>query len=609
MSDNAPVPGSLVLYKIRPALVTAVSDKIDILFENNSSKRVRPKDITLLHPGPLSRLTDLQAVDGDVVEAWELLSGGITHLQELAELIYGDFTPATAWAAWRQVTEGLYFQGTPGEVTARSPEQVETDISEREARAAAEQAWLVFLERLRRGEMEQQDRERLQEVEALALGRSERSRILSALEKPENPVSAHRMLLLSGYWEPGFNPYPGRYLRPVEDPALEIPGLPEESREDLTHLPAFAIDDEGSEDPDDAISLDGDRIWVHVADVAAQVTPDSELDFEARSRGANLYLPEGVIHMLPPDLTRQLGLGLQQRSPALSFGFKLTGSGEVTDLEVVTSWVKVTGKSYAEVNGELEREPFAQLLQLTRRYQRRRMEAGAAGINLPEASVRVESDGSIRIRPLERLESREMVSELMLMTGEGVAAYALEHDLPIPFATQPEPKERLQPQGMAAMYAYRRQMKPSRSNTLEGPHAGLGLAAYSRTTSPLRRYLDLVTHQQLRAHYRGTPLLSVAEISQRIGVADLVSGSVRRVERLSNQHWKLLYLQRNPGWRGKGVVVELQEKRATLIIPELAMETRIRMQREVTLDSELDLEVREVDVPDQMVWFRVKGKG
>lgn len=609
MSNNAPVPGSLVLYKIRPALVTAVSDKIDILFENNSSKRVRPKDITLLHPGPLSRLADLQVADGDVSEAWELLSGGTTHLQELAELIYGDFTPSTAWAAWQRVTEGLHFQGAPGEITARSQEQVEAAIAEREAKTAAAQAWSDFLERLRRGELEPQDRERLQDVEALALGRSERSRILAALEKPENPVSAHRLLLLSGYWAPDYNPYPMRYSLPVGNPALKIPGLPEESREDLTHLPAFAIDDEGSEDPDDAISLDGDRIWVHVSDVAALVTPDSELDIEARSRGANLYLPEGVVHMLPPDLTRQLGLGLQQRSPALSFGFRLSDSGEVRDLQVVTSWVKVRRKSYTEVNGELEKEPFAQLLQLARRYRKRRMDAGAVGIDLPEASVRVESGGNIRIRPLERLESREMVTELMLMTGEGVAAYALEHDLPIPFATQPEPDERLQPQGMAAMYAYRRLMKPSRSNTLEGAHAGLGLAAYSRATSPLRRYLDLVTHQQLRAHLRGAPLLSVAEISQRISVADLVSGSVRRVERLSNQHWKLLYLQRNPGWRGQGVVVELQEKKAKLIIPELAMEIRVRMQSEVAPDTGLELAVREIDVPDQMAWFRVSGKG
>ena len=72
-----------------------------------------------------------------------------------------------------------------------------------------------------------------------------------------------------------------------------------EPRRDLTHLPAFAIDDEENQDPDDAVSLDGERLWVHVADVAALVAPDSEADLEARGRGANLYLPERIVNMLP----------------------------------------------------------------------------------------------------------------------------------------------------------------------------------------------------------------------------------------------------------------------------------------------------------------------
>lgn len=46
---------------------------------------------------------------------------------------------------------------------------------------------------------------------------------------------------------------------------------------DLTHLPAFAIDDEGSQDPDDAVFAEkvegGFRLFVHVADVAALVPP------------------------------------------------------------------------------------------------------------------------------------------------------------------------------------------------------------------------------------------------------------------------------------------------------------------------------------------------
>jgi hypothetical protein len=99
--------------------------------------------------------------------------------------------------------------------------------------------------------------------------------------------------------------------------------LPEEERLDLTHLPALAIDDKGNQEPDDALSLEGDRLWVHVADVAALVPPESAADLEARARGATLYLPEGAVPMLPWAAIGRLGLGLSEISPALSFGLDL----------------------------------------------------------------------------------------------------------------------------------------------------------------------------------------------------------------------------------------------------------------------------------------------
>lgn len=68
-------------------------------------------------------------------------------------------------------------------------------------------------------------------------------------------------------------------------PDVSLPVLPDEPRLDLTGLPAYAIDDEGNLDPDDAISLDGNRLWVHVADAAALVWSDSPADVEARGRG------------------------------------------------------------------------------------------------------------------------------------------------------------------------------------------------------------------------------------------------------------------------------------------------------------------------------------
>jgi exoribonuclease-2 len=604
MTEHHSRQGCLVLYKTRPAIVTGIGEKIDIQLEGGKQKRVRPKDISVLHPGPLTSLSELQPELGDVEEAWELVSGSTTHLRELAELVYGEFTPSTAWAVWQLVSEGIHFQGTPSEISARSGDQIAVDIAEREAREQAARAWDGFIARLNSRMLEAEDRKRLKEVERLALGLSEHSRILNALGRQENPVNAHRMLASVGYWAAEFNPWPGRGGMPSGNPTIPVPELPQEERLDLTHLEAFAIDDEGSEDPDDAISLDDDRIWVHVADVAALVVPDSELDLEARVRAANLYLPEGIIHMLPPSLTARLGLGLQARSPALSIGFRLNDAAELEDIQIAASWVRVSRHSYADVDGRLTEAPFDRLLQLTGRFRERRLRTGAVRIDLPEVSIRRSHEGKIHIRPMPRLKSREMVMDTMLMAGEAVARYALSNGIPVPFATQPSPAQPLQNGGLARMFAYRRQLKPSHITPLEKPHAGLGLEVYSRATSPLRRYLDLVTHQQLRAHLRGEKPLSLEAISQRIGETEQTARAVRRAERESNLHWKLIYLQQNPGWRGRGVVVEADNRRVTLLIPELAMETRLRTARELSLDGELELAVREVDLAEQLARFR-----
>jgi exoribonuclease-2 len=604
MQESRPIANSLVLYKIRPARVLTVADKLEIELEDGKTKRVRDKDVRLLHPGPLHRLSDLTPRHGEVDEAWELLAGGKTTLLELSELIYGVYEPATAWATWQLVAEGLCFEGEPDAIVARTAEQVASDRAQREAKAAAEREWSEFLERLDSKQILPQDRERLLEVERLALQQAKGSRILQLLGHQESPEHAYRMLLGLGYWEPHFNLHPLRLGLPQERPQLPLPPLPDEARKDLTHLSAFAIDDAGSLDPDDAISLDGDRLWVHVADVAALAPADSPLDLEARARGANLYLPEALVPMLPWSLTEQLGLGLATTSPALSIGFRLSSEAEITDVEVVLSQVRVTRLTYADVDALLHESPFDRLGALCRRFHERRYGAGAAHIDMPEVSVRVR-EGEVVIRPLPRLESREMVTDAMLMAGEAVARYALERDIPIPFATQSPPESVIETTGMAAMYASRRRFKPSRSSSEPAPHASLGLECYSRVTSPLRRYLDLVAHQQLRAHLTGTELLAREAVAQRIGAVEMVTAAVRKAERLSNTHWKLVYLKQHPDWRGRGVVVEMADQRATFIIPELALETRIRLRQEVALDTEIQLAVTEADLVDQMARFRV----
>ncbi len=598
---------SLVLYKVHPARVVSVGEKIEIELEGGQRKRVRPKDITLLHPGPLQRLADLaEPHGGQLEEAWELLEGAETDLKELAELMFDAFTPASAWAVWRLLDEGLYFEGSPEAIQPRPREAIERDRAERAAKARAEEEWLGFMQRLGQSRIIDADRPRLVEVERLANQQGEHSRILKALDLPETPQAAHRLLVQVGYWAAAHNPYPARSGVAVTDPDLPVPALPGEERLDLTQLPAFAIDDEGNQDPDDAVSLDGERIWVHVADVAALVAPDAELDREARARGANLYLPEGVVNMLPAAVTTQLGLGLQETSPALSFGMTVTAAGTLADIEIRRSWIRAQRLTYAEAEARLSTAPFAVLNATAERYRARRQAQGAAGIDLPEVSVRIQ-DGEIHIRPIDRHGSRAMVADLMLMAGEAAAQWCGARGIPIPHATQPPPETIKQPEGMAAMYAYRRQFKPSRSSIEALPHFGLGLDAYARATSPLRRYADLLVHQQIRAVLRGDEPLSAEQVSARAGEADQGGIAVRRAERQSNQHWKLVFLRRHKDWQGEGVVVEVGERKDTVLIPELALETKLRAKSDFALDQHLRLGIADVDLYDLDARFRVLG--
>lgn len=608
MSSHQPNPpvDSLVLYKVRPARVVSVGEKIEIELDGGQSKRVRAKDVELLHPGPLRDLSELAPQEGELNEAWELLEGGETTLKDLAELAFNAFTPATAWAAWQGVAEGLTFSGTPGAIQARSRELVERDRAERAAKAAAARDWQAFLERMAAASPAPEDAPRLDEVERLALGRTDRSRVLEALGYPQTAESAHRALIRVGCWERDHNPHPVRCSAPRADPDLPVLEVPEEERLDLTHLPTFAIDDEGNQDPDDALSLEGERLWVHVADVAALVAPDSEIEREARARGANLYLPEDTVTMLPVAVTERLGLGLQPISPALSFGITCGEQGDLLEVEVHRTWVRVERLTYEAVQQRLEMSPFAAMRRITSRFRARRMASGASELALPEVSIRVVA-GRVIIRPLPRLESRALVTDAMLMAGEGAARLCLDQGIAIPFATQAAPDNGKQPTDLAGMFARRRSFKPTRLMAEPGPHSGLGLKLYTRATSPLRRYSDLLVHQQIRAHLTGCECLSSEQVTARVAEAEAAAVSIRRAERLSNQHWKLIALGSNPGWRGEAVVVGREDRKAVLLLPELAMEARVRMRDEAALNDRLRVALNEVDIPGLTLSLRVLG--
>ncbi|MFZ0545793.1 MAG: RNB domain-containing ribonuclease [Candidatus Promineifilaceae bacterium] len=601
---------SLILYKNKPGRVTDIGrKKIEIELQDGELLSVRPKDVVLLHPGLLESLAHLRPPKaGEVTTAWELLAGEQTTLAELSDLAYGTFTPATAWALWQMVEDGLYFSGEVGRILVHTAEAVAEEEANREAKAAEARAWQAFVSRVEAGHYIEEDKKYLLEVVELAWGQSAHSRVLNTLGHGETPQNAHELLLSLGYWDSAENPYPRRAGLPIRSPEIALPDLPpENTRRDLTHLAAFAIDDEGSSDPDDALSLEDGRLWVHIADAAALIPPDSLADLEARSRAANLYLPEGTIGMLPDVATPVLGLGLNDISPALSFGFTPGPEGEIDEVEIVPSWVRVTRLTYEEVESRLAERPFQQLYDLAIRYQERRRQTGAIEINLPEVRIRLEAEGRAVIRPLPPLRSRDLVREAMLMTGEAVARFALRNQIPIPFTSQEGPllEEKINAQTPSEMFALRRMMRPSQQLATPAPHSGLGMPLYVQATSPLRRYLDLVVHQQLRAFLTDAPMLNEQEVMARVGEARAVSGSVRWAERQSNLHWTLVYLQQNPNWEGEGVLIERRGSRDVILIPDLALETELYDPAERPIDSAINLAIENVKLAYLETYFRI----
>ncbi|UBV42485.1 RNB domain-containing ribonuclease [Deinococcus taeanensis] len=419
------------------------------------------------------------------------------------------------------------------------------------------------------------------ELELLARGKQPKSRTMRDLNQPETPEAAHALLLRAGLWTDARTPYADRLGAALNPVTHAVPPFHDEPRLDLTHLPAYAIDDEGNRDPDDAVAIEVlpgglTRLWVHVADVAALVPEGSDLDLEARARGATLYLPDQTIGMLPDALIEQAGLGLHPTTPALSFSLDLDEEGNADAVDVQLTTVQVQRLTYTQAQAHLDagKEPFVTLARLARASRALREQEGALSIDLPEVRVKADETG-VAVTALPRPEMRSVVQECMTLAGWAAAIYADDHAVPVPFATQDPPHREVHGDTLPAQWARRKTLARTRFQPAPGPHAGMGLDLYAQATSPMRRYLDLVVHQQLRAHLAGREPLSGKEVAARVAQAQMNADATRQAERLSRRHHTLRFIAADPDRVWPAVVVDRRGPQATLLIPELAFDVTL----------------------------------
>lgn len=354
----------------------------------------------------------------------------------------------------------------------------------------------------------------------------------------------------------------------LECDALKIYQNPDSSssRADLTHLNLFSIDDNGTLDIDDAISIEPlenhqVRLGIHIAAPAAAIVPGSALEIEARHRATSIYLPEMRIPMLPLILSENaLSLMPGQRRNAISFILTFDADFNLIDRQIVPSVVESKHRlSYDAVERMLEEgndslsDDIRKVQELCEFSAANRRNHGAIDIDLPEYKLYWNpKTQQYELSPIDTtMMSRQLVSECMILANALAADFCFEHDIPALYRIQPAPVNMPRPETLEALpndmmraYAMRRSMMPAASSMTPAFHAGLGLEKYLQATSPLRRYADLLCHYQLESWFaNGTPLYDAPTFNAVLSESDLGLSHAKSASQEAYQTATLAYLK------------------------------------------------------------------
>lgn len=289
---------------------------------------------------------------------------------------------------------------------------------------------------------------------------------------------------------------------------------------------AFSIDDSATTEIDDALSVQGlgtaeITLGIHIAAPSLGIAPDDAVDKLARSKLSTIYMPGQKITMLPDAIvqpfTLQASANLDDARPAVSLYVKYDAATLVvksfeTKIEripvvanlrydqidhiVTAGWLNDSAIETADTPLDVAdlRPELSWLFTLatTLKAQRELVRGKPETFNRPDYSFKLdklegaEIQGDERVDIVPRVRGAPLdliVAEAMIVANSTWGAWLATLGVPAIYRSQ-------------ASLGFGVKV---RMGTKALPHAGIGVPAYAWSTSPLRRYTDLVNQWQIVA--------------------------------------------------------------------------------------------------------------
>ena len=370
-------------------------------------------------------------------------------------------------------------------------------------------------------------------------------------------------------------------------PALQAPEI-DNSQLPLAEVQAFSIDDASTTEIDDALSVtglgsDSITVGIHIAAPGLAVQPGDAIDAVARQRLSTVYMPGYKITMLPESVVQPYTLGEGMARPALSFyatfdadtlaltatrsaieRVPIAANLRLNDLEEVVTPEWLTNASPEHIPAQVQ--PFypalgflwrlAQHLKAQREVVRGKPET----FSRPDYSFHLERDAALKGTPPDGTENvvievRRRGEPLDLMVAE--CMILVNHHW----------GQLLADLGVPGIYRSQAALAPGvkvRMSTKALPHAGLGVPCYAWSTSPLRRYTDLVNQWQLIAAIQNGATAALAApfkpkdalLFGIISAFDTTHSTYHAYQASMERFWTLQYIQRHAIQELEGSVIK-----------------------------------------------------